>query len=73
MLYAKMLDFVILSTIEFKKLLLQFLTFSLSPKYMSEEIALADPNFFTASSCGGGFDERELVLNAARDPRETLQ
>ena len=40
---------------------------------MSEEIALADPNFFTASSCGGGFDERELVLNAARDPRETLQ
>ena len=37
---------------------------------MSEEIALAPPNFFTASSWGVGLDD--LALNAARELREFL-
>ena len=40
------------------------------PKNISEEIALAPPNFFTASSWGVGLDD--LALNAARELREFL-
>ena len=40
------------------------------PKNISEEIALAPPNFFTASSWGVGLDD--LALNAERELREFL-
>ena len=40
------------------------------PKNISEEIAFAPPNFFTASSWGVGLDD--LALNAARELLEFL-
>ena len=50
-------------------IILRLLT-SWFPKNISEEIALAPPNFFTASSWGVGLDD--LALNAARELREFL-